>query len=38
MAAQQRSLDPAYRTAFLDWLACAAGGWAEPAAVAPAPA
>ena len=27
-------LDPAYRTAFLDWLACAVGGWNEPAAVA----
>jgi 2-methylcitrate dehydratase PrpD len=26
--------DAAYRTAFLDWLACAAGGWREPTAVA----
>jgi 2-methylcitrate dehydratase PrpD len=27
-------LEPGYRTAFIDWLACAAGGWEEPAAVA----
>jgi 2-methylcitrate dehydratase PrpD len=27
-------LDPAYRTAFLDWLACAVGGREEPAAAA----
>jgi 2-methylcitrate dehydratase PrpD len=27
-------LDTAYRTAFLDWLACAVGGWKEPAAAA----
>jgi 2-methylcitrate dehydratase PrpD len=25
-------IDAAYRVAFLDWLACAAGGWNEPAA------
>jgi 2-methylcitrate dehydratase PrpD len=32
--ARGRAIDPGYERAFLDWLACAAGGWSERAAVA----